>query len=395
MRQGPSAAKMDNFNPTSTGVTISSDGLTVENTGNDNRLVKCNVKARSGKWFFEVKLVGNGLISIGWINEHFTTTTDTLGDDANSWCYDANKQRKICKGNPTWYGEYCSTGDTLATSIDLEEKKIHFYRNGRDLGLAYEGPDVEPAQGGVWPAACLQRKQKVTFNFGKAAWSYPPPVVEPEFKALHCPLSEKELDDLNKLFGKYKAQGISLSESGETGDVIKGSGFLQYGKDLGVVEDSDPGLMILAWKLDAKEQWEFNREEFVNGWVGYSCATLEAMKKRLSEWREDLKKTDHFRKFYFFVFDYLKEERKTIIMTEDAQMVWQMLGLDKRWAMWEKWVAYLAQSQTKSISRDNWRQFYDFINAHPKDISNYDTNSSWPVLMDGFVEFMTEGDGKD
>ncbi len=67
-----------------------------------------------------------------------------------------------------------------------------------------------------------------------------------------------------------------MSESGETGDVIKGQGILEYGQALGVVEDTDPGLLIVLWKLGAKAQWEVSREEFVGGWtaVGYELALI-------------------------------------------------------------------------------------------------------------------------
>lgn len=45
-------------------------------------------------------------------------------------------------------------------------------------------------------------------------------------------------------------------------------------QDLGVVEDTDPGLMLLAFKLGAEAQWEFSREEFINGWTAFGCVLL-------------------------------------------------------------------------------------------------------------------------
>lgn len=128
------------------------------------------------------------------------------------------------------------------------------------------------------------------------------------------------------------------------------------GQELGVTEDTDPGLMLLAFKLDAHGQWEFTRQEFINGWsscgyifylffvlffvtccravnqllvvqstpswfimmiiILYRCFTIEEMKKKLAEWRGEIK-TDRkaFRAFYFFVFDYLKEQNKVILST--------------------------------------------------------------------------------
>jgi hypothetical protein len=42
---------------------------------------------------------------------------------------------------------------------------------------------------------------------------------------------------------------VKLSASGETGDVIKGQGTVQYYKDLGIDGDDDMCPLVLAWKL--------------------------------------------------------------------------------------------------------------------------------------------------
>jgi hypothetical protein len=63
------------------------------------------------------------------------------------------------------------------------------------------------------------------------------------------------------------AAGISLSESGDTG-CIKGQGILDLAKDLGQVDDADPILLILAWKLRCESTWEITHSEFVDGFGG-------------------------------------------------------------------------------------------------------------------------------
>jgi len=389
-REGPPVAKLDRMdtssNPT---LQIIDNGLTINNNSDKFETLRGNVKVKSGKWFYEVKLVTNGLLQIGWITDAFqpkTTSGSGVGDDANSWAIDGSRQYKWHNGS-SMYGEYWYTGDQIGVALDLDAKKMHFYRNGRDLGAAFEGFD---APTGVWPAITISKKQKITINFGKVPFAFPPP-GDQEFKGLHCFLTEKELEDLNKLFNKYKSLGISLSESGETGDTVKGQGFLEYGKALGIQEDNDIGLMILAWKFGAKEQWEFHRDEFVGGWTGYGCATIEKMKSKLQEWRTEVAKSEVFKKFYYFVFDYLKEDRKTVLSTEDSLTVWVMIGLDKKWALWPKWKEFLEKSQFKAISRDTWRQFYDFTEIHAKSVDDYDAMGSWPTMMDSFVDFMKTG----
>jgi hypothetical protein len=62
---------------------------------------------------------------------------------------------------------------------------------------------------------------------------------------------------------------MRLSSSGDNEDVIKGDGTLEFSKDLGLTDDNDPSLIIVAWKLNVAHEkaWEFTRREWVDGWA--------------------------------------------------------------------------------------------------------------------------------
>lgn len=367
-------------------IELSADGLTAKNAGTNFESVRCNVKVKSGKWYYEIKLITNGLFQIGWCTTAFTPDAaagNGVGDDSDSWAYDGSRQRKWHAGS-AYYGQYWYAGDYIGVAIDLDAKKMDFYRNGHNMGTAYDNFSVGD---GLYPAVTLSGGQQCSFNFGKTPFAYPHP--SSDYKVLHCFLSEAEVEKLNQLFNKYKAMGVQLSESGETGDIIKGAGFLQYGQDLGVVEDTDPGLMLLAFKLGAEAQWEFSREEFINGWTAFGCSTMEGMKAKLAEWRAEIKNDDSFRAFYYFVFDYLREANKVILLMEEALTVWEMLGFPNKWQYWGKWTDFLKNhTSARSVSKDTWRQFFDFYRAHPTGFDAYDEDSSWPILFDEFVEWM-------
>jgi hypothetical protein len=49
---------------------------------------------------------------------------------------------------------------------------------------------------------------------------------------------------------------------------------------------------------------------------------------------------------------------------------------------------FSASTNMKSVSRDTWQQLHEFIEQHPKDVSNHDPDSSWPVAIDEFVVWM-------
>lgn len=135
---------------------------------------------------------------------------------------------------------------------------MSFYRNGKDMGVAFSGFSVGD---GLYPAASLQYGQKIAFNFGKEPFKYPLHEVFPDIHPLNINLTKDQQTQLAKLFEKYKAVGVSLNESTESEEIIRGEGVLQYSKDLGVTDEKDPAMLIIAWKLNAKDKraWEFSK----------------------------------------------------------------------------------------------------------------------------------------
>lgn len=392
-RQGPPTVRMEKIIPKKKPNTIelSPDGLSAkqnEGSSREGQSLRANVKVSSGKWYFEVTVLADeGHVRIGWCTASFLTSNseEVLGQDAYSWAFDCHHHQRVHSHNSYEYGGRKSwkAGDCVGMALDMDEKKMGFYRNGRHLGTAF--PNFS-ANDGLFPAATLFKDGQCKFNFGQTPFQNPP---EGGFSALHYPNDHPDYSKLNAIFNTYKGVGIKLSESGDTGDLIKGHGFLQYGQALGVIEDTDPGLLLLAFKLNARRQWEFDHQEFINGWSSCGCFSVEEMKKQLDEWRDEIKDRKHFRDFYFFVFDYLKEQNKVILMTDEALTTWDMLDFPKRWQFWSKWIVFLQNhASAKSISRDAWRQFLEFTQTHPNDFDSYQEDGAWPMLFDDFVEWI-------
>jgi len=232
----------------------------------------------------------------------------------------------------------------------------------------------------------LQRNTKIRVNFGKEPFTYPQEAQG--FHALHCTLTEAQLGDIEQLFQHYKDIGVKLSASGETGDVVKGEGTVQLYKDLEVSGDEDISPLVLAWKLHAETVWLFTREEFVNGWTVYSCSTIDRMKARIAQWKKEVETNgDLFRSFYQFVFDYLRGDKK-ILLLEEAAMVWGLVLPCRKWKLLPDWLAFVRERNVKSFTKDTWAQLLEFANLYPTDLKNYDETSSWPVVFDEFVAYM-------
>eukprot|EP01117_Protostelium_nocturnum_P019898 TRINITY_DN873_c0_g1_i1.p1 TRINITY_DN873_c0_g1~~TRINITY_DN873_c0_g1_i1.p1 ORF type:complete len:396 (+),score=157.60 TRINITY_DN873_c0_g1_i1:165-1352(+) len=359
----------------------------LENNSSNVETLKANVILRGGKWYFEVKvLTHGGSVRVGWCTANHTQTSNGLGSDNESWSYDQYCQQTFTGGKETnsRYGGYPNGNDVIGVIADIDGKTLSFYQNGRDLGTAFQNVNFGD---GISPAVSISRKQKIQVNLGQKAFKYSLNDVFPDLHAIHMSTTKSQMDDLTKLFEKYKAIGVNLNESTENEDVIKGQGLMDYSTDLGITDDKDPGLLVIAWKLGVNHGkcWEYSRNEFVMGWAVSGAHNLKEMKNKLDEWKKELNTPARFKSFYQFCFDYLKEERKILSM-EEALTVWEMIGMDKRWPLMGKWIEFLAEK--KAISRDTWRLFLNFTEQFPNDVSTYDADGCWPSMIDDFVDFM-------
>lgn len=298
------------------------------------------------------------------------------------WTFDGSRQQKLKNGSGTVYGEYWTNGDIIGVGLDLESKTIQYWRNGKDLGAAFT--DVTCGGARLVPVFGIIKRAKISVNFGKDTFAFP----QSSLNMLHCFLSEKEIDQLSKLFIKYKEISNEENEGGEPKDSIHGQGVLTFQKNLGASDDEDPTLLLLAWKLKCETLWEISREEFMNGFTVYGCAAMDKIKYKIGEWKDELKDNTQFRNFYNFVFDYLKEDKK-ILLTEDAIAAWKIVLKDgRKWGLFNDFVEFLNAENKKSISRDAWQQLWHFMNSYPTSLKDYDVNSSWPIIYDEFVDWM-------
>lgn len=60
-----------------------------------------------------------------------------VGDDETSYAYDGNRIKKW-NAMQQPYGEGWTAGDIIGTEIDFDKKEIKFWRNDKDLGVAFK-----------------------------------------------------------------------------------------------------------------------------------------------------------------------------------------------------------------------------------------------------------------
>ncbi|KAK2581027.1 hypothetical protein KPH14_006075 [Odynerus spinipes] len=150
---------------------VSPDRLSINSHSNFSTM-RANTGVYKGKWMYELQLGSKGVMQLGWGTSTCKFDQESgVGDTINSYAYDGNRVRKW---NMTThkYGEPWLTGDIIGCLIDMDEGTIDFYRNGRNLGRAFENI---PMGAGIayFPTVSLAFTENLTANFGATPLRYP------------------------------------------------------------------------------------------------------------------------------------------------------------------------------------------------------------------------------
>ncbi|GLE10394.1 hypothetical protein PINS_up022495 [Pythium insidiosum] len=138
-----------------------------------------------GKWQYEVKLITDGVIQLGWAETAFVASSETgdgVGDHAQSWAYDGCRQLKWTGGDEQEYGMAWERGDIISCLLDLDDGgTIRFARNGELMDVAFSGVSTKASRG-FFPAISVEQGEILLVNVGAQPLLYPvegfKPVVE-------------------------------------------------------------------------------------------------------------------------------------------------------------------------------------------------------------------------
>lgn len=189
--------------------------------------------------------------------------------------------------------------------------------------------------------------------------------------------SSKKLDEL---FDKYKD---------EDGQAIGPAGVEQLCKDINV-DPEDILVLVFAWHLNAQRMGFFSKEEFVTGLQKLGVDNISKLKGQLGTFKKDLDDQVKFKDIYRFAFGFVKERETKIIDLPTADALLSLV-LSNRYPHTEALRQFLKEQTTyKSINQDQWMNILEFSKSIKADLSNYDENSAWPVLLDEYSEWASK-----
>lgn len=190
-------------------------------------------------------------------------------------------------------------------------------------------------------------------------------------------------------FNTYTGPGkLPLSQSSNSSarePVIGPAGIERLCQDISV-DPEDTVMLALAWKLNAGQLGFFKQSEWVHGMADLECDDCEKLKRKLPRLRELFINETHFKSIYQFCFDFTKGAGHRNLEIELGKAMLKLI-FGTRWALLSEFIAFLDNSRYKVLNRDQWNNILEFSKTIKPDLSNYDVNGAWPVMLDEFVEF--------
>jgi len=182
---------------------------------------------------------------------------------------------------------------------------------------------------------------------------------------------------LDELFEKYKE-----SENPQIGP----EGIEALCRDIGV-DPENVVVLVLAWHLNAQSMGYFKKEEFTNGLQALGVDTAEKLKSQLKTFISELDDPSKFKDIYRYAFGFAKEKEQKILDLATADGMLDLL-MSNRFPHTEKLRQFLKQQTSyKSINLDQWMNILEFSRTIKADLSNYDENGAWPVLLDEYCDW--------
>ncbi|XP_066156498.1 DCN1-like protein 4 isoform X2 [Euwallacea fornicatus] len=153
------------------------------------------------------------------------------------------------------------------------------------------------------------------------------------------------------------------------------------------VDPENVVMLVLAFKMQARQLGFFTKEEWLKGLAELQCDTIQKLQYRLEHLRCLLNDQNTFKAIYRYAYDFARDKDQRSMEIDTAKAMLQLL-LGKHWPLYTQFSQFLEQSKYKVINKDQWCNILEFSRTICNDLSNYDVDGAWPVMLDEFVEWL-------
>ncbi|ETP53887.1 hypothetical protein, variant 1 [Phytophthora nicotianae P10297] len=169
---------------------------------------------------------------------------------------------------------------------------------------------------------------------------------------------------------------------------ITDDGILALCDALGI-DAQDPVMLALSCAMESATMGVYTRTEFRRGMHKLHCSSIEDLRAEIPALRSQMRDRAEFSTIYSFTFGFSKDPTQKSLALELAIGLWDLL-LPGHFHWRRHWLQYVRENSRSVVSKDLWLQVLDFGHQIKPDLSNYDENGAWPVLLDDFAAHMLE-----
>nr|CAG4635056.1 EOG090X0DAO [Alona affinis] len=175
-------------------------------------------------------------------------------------------------------------------------------------------------------------------------------------------------------------------------ETIGPEGVETFCRDLGV-EPENVALLVLAWKMGAKQMGYFTMQEWLQGLTDLQCDSLAKLQGKLNYLHLLLQDNSNFKAIYRYAFDFSRDKDQRSLDIDTAKAMLSLL-LGRQWSLLNSFFQFLDQSRYRVLNKDQWCNILEFSRAVQTDLKNYDVDGAWPVMLDEFVEWLKTSRGE-
>eukprot|EP00916_Digyalum_oweni_P027127 GHVL01044526.1.p2 GENE.GHVL01044526.1~~GHVL01044526.1.p2 ORF type:complete len:183 (+),score=22.26 GHVL01044526.1:385-933(+) len=159
---------------------------------------------------------------------------------------------------------------------------------------------------------------------------------------------------------------------------------MKFCENLGI-DPCDPVILVFCYYCKCKSQGIFTKEEILTGCNALGINNLESLKKKIPEFRNILLDKNRLKNVYVFAFSYSLDVGHKNLPVDMCVAMWQCL-LNGHLHVLQEWLDFIQSKVKNPMSRDTWMMVWELATKVKADLSNYDEDGAWPVIIDEFVE---------